>query len=228
MNLNIAHSEFPEQKRGLMICGYEWGFSRKDEGLEQSDTAQTPTDAVCTFTNKNLRYGPQALKWPYDSAIRKWFEMWGHPLSQSVQTSFERSIIQTNWCDTQSNNMAGDYGRLKQAENVQNFLSHVEHFDPEIILFMGSQLINALNDLDILSQFEKFAGPCIQSPLIVQKDFSGIRFKVTFQSFKRCQIVSLPHPSSSRGLSDAYIAMYRPEMDSILQDYKQHHLSKTP
>ena len=95
MVLNIAHSEFPEQQGGLMICGYEWGGGEEEgEGVSEP---QIDWSANCTFANKDLRYGPAALGWRYDNRIKKWFDMWGCPLNHDDPGEFEKSIIQTNW-----------------------------------------------------------------------------------------------------------------------------------
>ena len=179
--------------------------------------------AIFTFSSKDQYYGQRALAWRYDNTIIKWFDMWGHPLARGGQTDFEKSIIQTNWCDTQSHNMEGDYSRLGGAYNVDNFMSLVAHFEPSVVLFMGSQLIHSLNNPVIRAGFEKIMGNCVKEPEVIQKAYSGIRFKVTFQSFERSQVICFPHPSSSRGLSDEYIGMFSSEMDRLLTDYKISH-----
>ncbi len=99
MELNIAHSEHPQQQMGLMICGYEWGYSKEDQAKEENGEGNNfNKDAGSTFANKEVCYGPDALNWKYDNNIKKWFAMWGHPL-QNPPGDFERSIIQTNWCN---------------------------------------------------------------------------------------------------------------------------------
>jgi hypothetical protein len=58
-----------------------------------------------------------------------------------------------------------------------------------------------------------------------RQPFTGRRFKFTFQSFEKCEVVCLPHPSSSRGLSDDYIRLFAGEMDAILEYFKRKHFS---
>lgn len=219
MKLNLAHSQFPEQQGGLMICGYEWGGG--DEEAQGGDAPRIDEAAICTFANKDLRYGPAALGWRYDNRIKKWFEMWGHPLNRDDPGDLERSIVQTNWCDSQNPRMDGDYAALWDPAQSSNFLDHVGHFRPRLILLMGSRLIDALQHPSILERFESIAGKCIDPPRVVQKPSAFRRFKISFQTFERCDVVCLPHPSSSHGLSDNYIALFNEEIGQRFADYRR-------
>lgn len=214
MKLNIAHSEFPEQQGGLMICGYEWGGG--DQGEDGDPVDQ---EAICSFANKHLRYGPVALTWRYDNVIKKWFAMWGRQLNNDDPGDFEKSIVQTNWCDTQNPRMNGDYSSLWQARQVENFIEHVKHFSPNLILFMGSKLIEALQFPSTLERFEAVMGKCTRPLKFVQMPSSHKRFKISFQTFERCDVVCFPHPSASRGLSDSYMRLFEEEMAARFADY---------
>jgi len=115
MELNVAHySKFPQQRGGLMICGYEWGYSKQDQEADAKGIEYQPadTDVACTFANKELRYGPRALNWRYDASIMKWFEIWGHPFNKSNPSDFDKSVIQTNWCKEMNHSMDGKYSKL--------------------------------------------------------------------------------------------------------------------
>ncbi len=220
MELNIAHTEYPQQQGGLMICGYEWGYSKEDQAKDENGVVHVfKKDAGCTFANKEICYGPDALKWRYDNTVKKWFEMWGHPL-QNLPGDFEMSIIQTNWCNTQDHSLNGDYSKLLDQEQVDNFIYHIEYFKPLVILFMGSQLIKALQNPKVIKRFEIICGKSVGNSETVQKPFSGRRFEIVFQNFETCNVVCFPHPSSARGLSDTYIESFRDRMDKILQNYK--------
>lgn len=201
-----------------MICGYEWGGG--DEETEGGNEPQIDEVVECTFANKDLRYGSAALGWPYDKRIKKWFEMWGHPLNHDNPGDFEKSIIQTNWCDTQNPGMNGDYTALWNPAQVDNFLSHCKHFSPRLILLMGSRLIDALQHPSTLEQFEAIAGKCTKGRHTVQKPSRFRRFKIGFQAFERCDVVCLPHPSASRGLSDDYIALFNEEIGQRFANYR--------
>lgn len=222
MELNIAHSEFPEQQRGLMICGYEWGG-----GDESEDAEKHPIDweATCTFANKELRYGSSALGWDYDNRVKKWFGICGRSLDHDNPGVFEKSIIQTNWCDTQNPRMNGDYSPLWNPAQVKNFLDHVAHFSPNVILFMGSKLIEALQYPSTLEQFEAIAGKCTKPLRVLQKPSDHRQFKISFQTFERCDLICFPHPSASRGLSDSYIALFNEEVGERLAHYESGRMS---
>ena len=110
-------------------------------------------------------------------------------------------------------------------EQVENFIYHVSYFVPSVILFMGSALIKALQNHGTLEKFQSIMGKCTKPPVIMQKPFTGRRFKFTFQSFEKCEVVCLPHPSSSRGLSDDYVGLFAGEMDAILECFKRKHFS---
>lgn len=218
MKLNLAHSEFPEQQGGLMICGYEWGGGGNDDD-DGGERHSIDWQVECTFANKQLRYGPNNLKEPYSNRIKKWLALWGHPLNYDNPGEFEKSIIQTNWCDTQNPNMDNDYTALWKPDQVQNFLGHVKYFSPNLIIFMGSKLIDALQYPTTLAQFEYLVGECKKPLKILQKPFEGRRFKVSFQTFEKCDVACFPHPSASMGLSDEYISLFNDEMRERLADY---------
>lgn len=222
---NIANSIFPglNDKRGIMLCGYEWGFSKEDqEAISSGDEPKPDFNAQTTFANKSPTYGEMAFKWRYDNRIIKWFELFGHPLNrQGLGGDFEKCLLQTNWCDSQGHSIQGSYhAKLTDGKQVDNFLNHVAHFEPRLLMFFGSAMIDVLQAPEIKSSFEEICG-AEGSPLKkIQKDFAGTRFKIGFQSFERCDLVSLPHPSSSRGLSDAYIALFASDIGSLIARVK--------
>lgn len=222
---NIANSVFPENKaNGLMIVGYEWGYSKKDqESDERGESEPMNVEAEHTFATKHLCHGPKALKWRYDNKIIKWFSLWGHPLSRENPSAFERSMIQTNWCDTQNNSMNGVsyFHKLTAPDQIDNFIAHVDYFKPKIILFMGSKLIEILQHPPVLERFSTIAGSTVKAPNFIKKEFDGRRFRVGFQSFERCEVVCLPHPSSARSLNDDYIALYSNEIGGLISKFKQ-------
>lgn len=221
--LNIAHSRFNDQIGGLMICGYEWGYSKKDQGDDAKGVDNNINfDAGCTFANKDLCYGQKALGWRYDNNIIKWFGLWGHPLNREYPSAFEKSLVQTNWCDSLNPSMGGvDYfAKLTVPNQIDNFIYHVDYFRPRVIMFMGSVMIKTLQHKPVIERFESIMGPRINEPKPVLKSFTGRRFNIWLQSFNQCEVICLPHPSGSRGLSDAYIAMYKDNVGELLTRYK--------
>lgn len=219
--LNLANSLFTgyNNKRGILISGYEWGFSQKDQRLSSKETPPfLDKNATTTFSNKTAAHGPRALAWRYDNRIHKWFELWGHPLNrEGLGGSFEKCLVQTNWCNTQGHHMEGSYHKkLSSPVQVDNFLRHIARLEPALILCMGSAMMDILQAPSTLSRFTQIVGPAINPPQKIQKNAKGRRFKIGFQQFERCSIVSLPHPSSSIGLRDDYIALFSPEIGDLI------------
>lgn len=220
---NIAHSEFPQQRGGLMICGYEWGFSKADQARKaQFGEPEFDWDIECSYANNHLRYGEEIRSIPYNRRIKKWFAMWGSALDEEDPGDFEKSMIQTNWCNTLSSSMEGDYSRLNDSEQVENFLAHIRHFQPRVLLLMGTQLMPALNQPETLTRFVEIMGACTKPWHSEQKPYAGRRFRIGFQSFERCEVVCLPHPSGTQGLSDNYVALFAREISAIVQAYRQY------
>lgn len=147
--LNVGNSLFSglNDRRGIAICGYEWGFSKKDQ--EQFSNGAEPEfdpHAITTFPNKVPAHGERALDWIYERKIIKWFGLWGHPLSrQGVDGVFERCLVQTNWCNTEGHHIEENYfQKLSANDQIENFLFHVRTLDPALLLFMGSAMIDVL------------------------------------------------------------------------------------
>lgn len=220
--LNLGNALFNglNDKQGLMICGYEWGWSKEDQEKEEDNSIDFTRE--CTFSNKSLRYGESANQWRYDKAIKKWFSLWEHPLNEiGLGADFDKSIVQTNWANSCNNNIV-DYSRFLQPEQIKNFINHVEILRPKIIFFMGRSLIDLLRNEKVWNRFTAIVGPEIQPLKIIQKtEYEGTRFKVFFNYFEDCTVICFPHPSSSRGLSDKYIQMFKPQMHTILSDFKK-------
>lgn len=209
-----------------MLCGYEWGEdSHNEDPRENLGEQSDPIDLEIpiTFSNKMPRYGQHAKLWPYDARIKRWFEIWGHPLNEeSTGSDFDKCLIQTNWCDSQNHHMTGDYHeRLLSPNQVENFISHLQMLEPAVIFFFGSKMLEIMQDAAVLSQVQSIFGKMASEPIFETKEFVGKKFRVGFQNFERAKFICLPHPSGSRGLSDAYIELFRPEIDLILREFKQ-------
>lgn len=224
--LNLGNSIFQgfNDQHGLMICGYEWGFSKKDAQEQELGSWIEPSEEIeHTFANKARHWGDAANTWRYDNNIKKWFELWGLPLdTKELGSNFEKSIIQTNWANTQGHSINDDNAdKFLLDEHVDNFLHHVEVLKPKVILFMGSKLMDYLQSPTVLAKFEDIMGKITTPRHIVQKDSSHTRFKIQFQSFENCEVVGFPHPSGSHGISYEYIELFRPEMNEILTRYME-------
>lgn len=217
---NVGNSIFPgfNDKNGVMLCGYEFGYNKHDQYLEKHriDEIEEKKSEINTFYGKSKIYDS-----PYDLRIIKWFGFFGHLLGIDDGCSpFDKCLLQTNWCDGQGT-YVNDYAKFLSKENSENFLSIVEAFLPGILIFMGAKQINYLQTPAVMSRFTGIFGTEI-SPLDVrQKQFHGRKFKISFQTFERISIISLPHPSGTRGLSDDYIKLFAPEIKAIIDSYKK-------
>lgn len=223
--LNLGNSLFAglNDKRGILICGYEFGFSKEDQRLLSNEIPQFfDKNAEATFSNKTPIYGDRALAWRYDKRIVRWFELWGHPLSRNgLGGQFEKCIVQTNWCDTQGHHIAENYyAKLSDPAQVDNFIFHVKELDPSLILFMGSAIIDVLQTKAIMNKFIEVVGSEVSSLKKFQKEFRGRKLKIGFQNFEKCNVVSLPHPSSARGLSNDYIQLFGAEIGNLISIFK--------
>lgn len=223
MEYNIATGIFPgfNDAEGLMLCGYEWGGG--DDEVELTDISQVPsTYPDCVFSNKASWYGDEANNWKYDAKIRDWFKRWGHELN-CTEGHFEKCLLQTNWCNTQAHHMEGSYRtKLMADEQVLNFTKHIKRFKPKLILLLGSSMINFLQHEKVLRPFIEIMGDAKGKPTFYTKPFSGRRFKVGFQNFEKCKVVSLPHPSGSHGLSGDYISLFSTEIGDLIQEVKEY------
>lgn len=218
---SLGNSVFPEfnDKNGLMICGYEWGHSKHDKHLEENhkEALDKKKNEINTFFQKSGTYSS-----PYDLRIIKWFNIFGHSLGENNgESSFDKCILQTNWCDDQGT-YVDDYSKFLSKENTENFLSTVQKFQPSILLFMGAKQIHYLQTQEIKPRFMEIFGDEVQQPEIKQKSsFEGRKFKITFQTFDRINIISFPHPSGSRGLKDDYIRLFSEEVGEVLNKYRK-------
>jgi hypothetical protein len=221
---NIGNSIFPgfNDIQGLMLCGYEWGFSSCDQKASQIQEKKR-NGVPHVFSNKAAEYGEAANSWKYDQRIIYWFELFGHRLIQKeAGGNFEKCLLQTNWCDTQNNKMEGDYwSKLLAPSQVNNFISHVEMFRPRLIFFFGSQIIKILQSDKVLPRFIKTAGKITEPLSYRAKEFDGRVFKIGFQCFEHCKAVCFPHPSGSHGLSDEYIKLFSSGIGELIREFRE-------
>lgn len=217
---NVGNSIFPgfNDKNGVMLCGYEFGFNKHDQYLEENhkDEIKKMKLEINTFYDKSKIYGS-----PYDLRIIKWFSFFGHPLGvDDGHSPFDKCLLQTNWCDGQDTYVS-DYAKFLSKENSENFLGIVEAFLPRVLIFMGAKQIHYLQTPAIKSRFSEIFGAEVSPLDIRSKPFDGRKFKIGFQTFERISILSLPHPSGTRGLSDKYIKLFVPEVKDVLDSYRK-------
>lgn len=220
-DFNVGHSIFPgfNDYGGVVICGYEWGYSAKDEALEQDPeryaVAKERLASIQTFNSKGWDS-------PYDRRIHKWFSMFGHPLGEEEGYSdFDKCILQTNWCDDMGNQVS-DYEKFLSDGNRANFLGIMREFRPSLLLFMGIKQIEYIQDSQIKPVMEALFGPETVPLRFERKEaFEGKKFRLAFQEFDNLSVIALPHPSGSMGLSDAYIQLYASEIGDQIAEFKR-------
>jgi hypothetical protein len=225
---NIGHSVFPgfNDKQGLVICGYEWGHSKNDQAIENDPERHQAIlehlDTIHTFASK-------AWDSPYDRRIMKWFRMFGHPLGQeSGQSDFDKTILQTNWSDDQGQAIS-DYEKFLAPTNVDNFLGIMREFEPSLMIFLGIGMMNYLNAPEVRPKFLKIFGNETQELVFKRNDdFEGKKFRLGFQKFERCNIIALPHPSGTIGLSDSYIELFADKIGGAIRDFKASRFQRIP
>ncbi len=218
---NVGHSIFPglNEQGGLVICGYEWGYSANDREIEndpvRNAAMQERLAAIQTFHTKGWDS-------PYDRRIHKWFAMFGHPLGESDGFSdFDKCVLQTNWCDDIGNHVT-DYQKFLSEHNRSNFLSIMNEYRPALLIFMGIKQIEYMQDPTVKSSVEELFGPETSPLRFTRKDeFEGKKFRVAFQSFRDLSVIALPHPSGSMGLSDAYINLFAAEIGEQIAELKR-------
>ena len=204
LNLDTKIFEGLNSKEGIMLCGYEWGGSGSEDLFKRN---QGP------FTKNNYKYA---------NRIKTWFELWGHKIDKGG--AFDKTLLQTNWCNTRSREIEGNYlDKLLADEQVENFIYHIYSFKPRLLIFFGSVMIKILQNKKVLPRFMEIMGRKETEPLEVKRNssFHGKKFKVSFQSFEKCNVISLPHPSGSRGLKDEYIELFAECIGPKIQEVKR-------
>lgn len=221
----ISNSIFPglNDTGGIMLCGYELGFNASDQkAAAQGKEPRINWTAEATFCFKKPRYEDMNRLGPFDQTIIKWFKLWGHDLdTNGLGSDFDKRILQANWCDSQAARVEDGYMRkLLAPHNREHFLDLIKSYRPALLMLMGSRLIDGLNHADVLPGFSQLVGQPSARARSEQKSGPGRRFRVHFQTFERCEVVCLPHPSGSRGLSDEYMAQFKSEIGELLARHR--------
>lgn len=190
---------------GVMVCGINFGFTKDEEKNEASGIVQE-AEVLSFFSDQtvnNTKFRNRVLKW-----LRSWkIDLNGQP---NKEGHLEKIYFQTNWIDSQTRDVKSE-GAINNETLVKyssGFLCLVEHRKPRIIVFVGSSLIQAFNDIRLRAGIEAVLGARSGNAQILDINadlYKGRRFKVFFQKFGETHILCLPHPQT-RGLSDEYIA----------------------
>lgn len=197
-----------------MICGINFGYSVEDEALEKSGViaAQEPLSFFSDNAVNNTRFKNRVLAW---------LSSWGFEFvtENGKEGAFEHAFFQTNWLDTQTRSITSS-GSITTGILVQEsdgFLRLLETRKPSVIVFVGSLMIEALNDIKIRERVVSILGERSGNAKIYRAElpnYTGTKFKLLAQKFGETQVISLPHPQA-RGISDEYVAALKPPIHVI-------------
>jgi hypothetical protein len=213
-----------ENKRGsLLLCGLNHGYSKKDEMLDDSGFVQSD-NYKSFFSDKAVN------DYPFRNNIVKWFSLWGYDLSGDSRDigPLEKSIIQTNWLQTCSNNMNSLNMQQALIEGHDSFLKTCESLQPKLILFFSQDLLWSFLSSQLSTKVEAIFGKRIGEPICKQKDVMNngkkrTRFKFYFQSFENLEVVAMPHATGSKGIAHDYIKSFAPEMSNVIDTWWEAH-----
>ena len=211
---------------GLLLCGLNHGYSKEDErqdaaGINRADP------------HKSFFSDGEVNDYPFRNRIVSWFSLWGYELARSSERagSFERSIVQTNWLQTCSNNMDGINTQQACIENNESFFQTCEALKPSVIFFIGRELPWAFTSPALSIRVESIFGARKGETRWLQKDvyFNGKprrRFRFGFQQYEKLTVVVLPHATGAQGVADDYISEFKPEMSAVIDMWWAKHKEK--
>lgn len=221
----LVHTLISRENRegGLLLCGLNHGYSKKDERLDTAGIDRSDP-------NKSFFSDREVNEYPFRNRIVSWFSLWGYNLAQSNKSAgaFERSIIQTNWLQTCSNNMRGINTQQACIEDNESFFQTCKALKPRLIFFFGKELFLAFASRALSSNVESIFGACIGKTSWLQKDvyFNSKphrRFRFGFQEYEKLMVVVLPHPTGAQGMASDYIEAFKPEMAKVIEAWWAKH-----
>ncbi|MDQ3565247.1 MAG: hypothetical protein M3436_14295 [Pseudomonadota bacterium] len=223
-----VHMLIGEENRegGLLLCGLNHGYSKDDE---RRDAAEIDRSAPHTSFFSDSEVNDYAFR----NRIVSWFALWGYELARSKETAgqFEKSIIQTNWLQTCSNNMSGVNTQQACVEDNESFLRTCAALKPGAIFFFGTELLCAFTSPQLCREVESVFGPKVGGTNWLQKDvyFNGKprrRLRFGFQHYERLAVVALPHATGAQGVAHGYIEAFKPEMSEVIESWWIKHKEK--
>lgn len=211
---------------GLLLCGLNHGYSKEDErqdaaGIDRSDSS------------KSFFSDGEVNNYPFRNRIVSWFSLWGFDLAgrSEIAGAFERSLIQTNWLQSCSNNMDGINTQQACIEDNESFILTCETLKPEIIFFFGRELYFAFSSPALREKVEPIFGARLGETGWLQKDvyFNGKprrRLRFGFQQYEKLTVVVLPHATGAQGVASDYIEAFKPEMAGVIKAWWVRHEEK--
>lgn len=219
--LQFDTQNYSEQKRGLLICGINWGGHSEDSMNDPNRDRYYKS-----FFSDESKYVMNACR--YRSRIVSWLNLLGLSLESDPRKvgRLERSISQVNWLPTQSVNTMNVDGRSSYevcANDFDFFIEHLREVVPSFILFLSADLLRALNSERCLSQVQKILGSR-EEIKFGSKDLTlGAKqhphLQVGMQFFSKATVVALPHPAYRKGIADEYIKLFDNWIGTELREY---------
>ncbi|GAC1605456.1 MAG: hypothetical protein NVS3B3_03370 [Aquirhabdus sp.] len=211
---------------GLMLCGINHGYTKQDElldaaGIDRSDSHRS------FFSDKSVN------DYRMRNRIVEWFRLWGYSLASTKETAaaFEKSIIQTNWLQSCTNNVKKLNIRAACIADCESFLHTCDTLTPKVLVFFSKELLLAFTSQELSARVQAIFGVQVKDTQwlqssVIENGKSLKAFKVGIIEYERLKIVSLPHPTGSKGLADSYIAAFRPQIAEIIDPWWGHHQQK--
>lgn len=209
---NIETRLYNECYNGILVCGLNWGGTAKEN------------DTFFTENEKQFISHPIYNNYKFVNRIVKWFSLFGHELSSVNPGKFEKSFVYTNWLTSQSPQFDKSNPYSKLLQDTNHIVSIIHQLKPSIIFFFSKNMIFAINEVDIYDRVKSILGP--KKELIELSSSQAIKrtsfkkFKIYKQEYENCIIISLPHPTGSKGLSNDYIDLFRVDIGNVLNQFK--------
>ncbi|MES2977996.1 MAG: hypothetical protein V4731_06195 [Pseudomonadota bacterium] len=207
-----------ENRQGsLMLCGINHGESAEDQQKDQK--GEDRREQFFSFFSDT-----RVNNFPYRNRIVKLLGLLGHPLKGDCATAgvFEKSIVQTNWLTTASQNVDDVVVERECIAHPEDFLNTCARLEPALIIFFSGQMMDAFNSPQLAPRLEKLFGPAVGNVKWIQKDDLGTRFKIGIRHRERVTAIALPHPTGAF-VSDKYIAAFAPELAPLIKHWWTSH-----
>ena len=209
-----------ENKEGcLLICGLNHGYSKDDERKDAAGVDRSGSHKSF-FSDMNVN------NYEFRNRIVTWFSLWGHQLARLPKDAgpLERSIHQTNWLQTCSNNVDDLNVEDECIKDSDSFLQTCAILRPRLVSFFGKELMWAFSSKLLSDKVESIFGAKIGKISWHQKDIYSNgklcrRFRFGFLHYERLTVVVLPHATGARGIAADYIEAFKPEMSAVIDTW---------
>lgn len=198
----VVTRDYPENiNGGIGICGIEFG----GDDSHSSASLTTAADDLSFFSDLAARPTDK-----FQSRVVSWLSLWDINLTteKGTEGKLERRFFQTNWLDLQNPKSTHSVDDL--AAGAEGILRLIAVRAPAVMFLFGAQLIEALNHIDIRDLTESALGPRPGRPVLHRAHLpeSSRATILRHQSWPKCEVFCLPHPTGSHGVTNASIATF--------------------